>query len=73
MHIQKKRSNDIGYNNAKYNYKSQTTFVESAYKHRHMATCSYCSKEEHLSLQVPINIRKTISLRIHFLISYVSR
>ena len=33
MHIQKKRSNDIGYNNAKYNYKNETTFVKTAYKH----------------------------------------
>ena len=50
-----KGSNDkrnIGYN-PKHNYKSQTTFVKSAYKHRRMPTCSYCYKEGHLKFACP--------------------
>ena len=43
-----KGSNDkhgIGYNNATHNYKSQTTFVKSAYKHRRLPIFSFCCKE----------------------------
>ena len=43
MLTRQKGSNDkcgIGYNNAKHNYTSQTTFVKSAYKHRRMPTYS---------------------------------
>ena len=39
---------DIGYNNVTHNYKSKTTFVKSAYKHRRTPTCSYCCKEGHI-------------------------
>ena len=56
MLTRQKGSNDkrgIGYINAKHNYKSQTTFDKSTYKHRHMPTCSYCYKEGHLKFGCP--------------------
>ena len=60
MLTRQKGSNDkrgIGNNNA--THKSQSTFVQSAYKHRRLLTCSYCCKEGHL-----------ISSRIYFLLNY---
>ena len=48
MLTRQKGSNDkrgIGYNNATHNYKSKTTFVKSAYKHRRSPTCSFCCKQ----------------------------
>ena len=48
MLTQQKGSDDkhgIGYNNAIHNYKSKTTFVKSAYKHRRSPTCSFCCKQ----------------------------
>ena len=56
MLTRQKGSNDkhaIGYNNGKHNYKSKTTFVKSAYKHRRLPTCSFCCKEGHLKFACP--------------------
>ena len=55
MLTRQKESNDkrgIGYNNAIHNYKSQITFVKSAYKHS-LSTCSYCCKDGHLTFAYP--------------------
>ena len=43
----------IGYNNVTHNYKSKTTFIKSAYKHRRTPTCSYCCKEGHIKFACP--------------------
>ena len=43
-----KLSNDkhgIGFNNARFNYKSRTTFIKSSTKYRHEPSYSYCCKE----------------------------
>ncbi|XP_057520838.1 photosystem II D2 protein-like [Amaranthus tricolor] len=51
-----KGSNDkrgIGNNNVTHDYKSKTTFVKSAYKHRRIPTCSFCCKEGHLKFACP--------------------
>ena len=64
---------DIGYNNATHNYKSKTTFVKSAYKHRRLPTCSFCCKEGHLKFDVSSYVRKIILSRIPFLLNYVIR
>ena len=56
MLTRQKGSNDkrgIGYNNATQNYKSKTTFIKSAYKHRRLLTCSFCCKEGHLKFACP--------------------
>ena len=56
-----KRYNDkrgIGYNNVTHNYKSKTTFVKSAYKHRHTPTCSYCCKEGHIKFACPYRCKE---------------
>ena len=53
MLTRQKGSNDkrgIGYNNATHNHKSKTTFVKTAYKHKHSPTCSFCCKEGHHKL-----------------------
>ena len=51
-----KGSNDKcgnSYNNVTHNYKSKTTFVKSAYKHKRLPTCSFCCKEAHLKFECP--------------------
>lgn len=51
MLTHQKGSNDsrsIGYNNAKHNYKSPTTFFKSAIKYRRVPSCFYCCKKGHL-------------------------
>ena len=50
----------IDYNNATHNYKSQTTFVRSAYKHKCLPTCFFVAKKDILSLHVPTNVRTII-------------
>ena len=43
----------IGYNNVTHNYKSKTSFVNSAYKHRRIPTYSFCCKERHIKFACP--------------------
>ena len=76
MLILQKGSNDkrgIGYNNATHNYKSKTTFVKSAYKHRRLPTCSFCCKEGHLKFACPYKRKDNYTIKNHFLMNYVHR
>ena len=56
----------IGYNNVTHNYKSKTTFIKSAYKHRRTPTCSYCCKEGHIKFACPYRRKDNYIIKISF-------
>ena len=56
----------IGYNNVKHKYKSKTTFVKRAYKHRRTATCSYCCKEGHIKFARPYRCKDKYIIKNSF-------
>ena len=75
MLTQQKGFNDkcgIGYYNSKHNYKSQTTFVKSVYKHRRCLLIPIVAKNTfpyELRLHAPTNVRTTVLSRIPFLMN----
>ena len=56
----------IGYNNITHNYKSKTTFVKNAYKHRRTPTCSYCCKEGHIKFACPYRRKENHIIKNYF-------
>ena len=56
MLTQQKSTSDkrgIGYNHVTHNYKSKTTFVKGANKHKRTPTCTFCCKKGHIRFACP--------------------